>query len=277
MTVGVAVMVFSFRQTVAIAGSIKRWSPIFSLGRPRMRSPVQHSFMPPEAIRFLEADPAVEAIDTFRAVDLPFRDQTISVAVVRGSDRRNLRFFHGDNDQIMQPFYSEQCVLVSESFARPLSCRGRRDAEVADASGLAAFPIAGVFYDYTSDQGTVFLSERNFQALWHDDRVNSVAVYLKPGASPAAIADDFRPRFSRRGEFSIYSNRVVAHANLRNLRSDFCGHLRPAHDRGRGRGRRNFPRPNDPGGGTLAGTRRLALDRRLRRRRSGGCSFGKAA
>ena len=71
------------------------------------------------------------------------------------------------------------------------------------------FPIAGVFYDYTSDQGTVFLSAKNFQRFWHDDRVNSVALFLKPKANPEQVAQDFREQFSRSGEFSIYSNRLL--------------------------------------------------------------------
>ncbi|MGH7936584.1 MAG: ABC transporter permease, partial [Chthoniobacterales bacterium] len=76
-------------------------------------------------------------------------------------------------------------------------------------TGVVTFPIVGVFYDYTNDQGMVFLSEKNFQNLWHDNGINSVAVYLRPGASPRKVAADFRSRFSHRGEFSIYSNRAL--------------------------------------------------------------------
>ena len=208
MTVGVAVMVFSFRQTVSTWIGQTLIADLF-IGPAANEIAGPTSFMPPDAIRFLEADPAVEAVDTFRAVDLPFRDQTISVAVVRGSNRRNLRFLAGRNDQIMPRFYSEQCVLVSESFARRYHVAEGETLKLPTPSGMTAFPIAGVFYDYTNDQGTVFLSERNFQKLWHDGRVNSVAVYLKKSASPAVVADAFRLRFSQRGEFSIYSNRSL--------------------------------------------------------------------
>ncbi len=208
MTVGVAVMVFSFRQTVTTWIDQTLIADLF-IGPAANEIAGPTSFMPPEAIRFLKANPAVEAVDTFREVDLPFRDQTISVGVVRGSNRRNLRFLHGQNDQIMPRFYSEQCVLVSESFVRRYQVTEGGTLKLPTPSGMAAFPIAGIFYDYASDQGTVFLSENNFQKLWHDDRVNSVAVYLKKNASPAAVADAFRQRFSHRGEFSIYSNRSL--------------------------------------------------------------------
>jgi hypothetical protein len=39
--------------------------------------------------------------------------------------------------------------------------------------------------------------------------VNSLGLYLKPKAEPDKVAKDFRERFSRSGEFSIYSNRLL--------------------------------------------------------------------
>ena len=208
MTVGVAVMVFSFRQTISTWIDQTLVADLF-IGPAANEIAGPTSFIPPAAIQFLEHFPSVEAVDTFRALDLPFRGQTISVAVVRGSNRRNLRFLHGSNDQIMPRFYRERCVLVSESFARRYHVAAGESLNLPTPSGHVAFPIAGVFYDYTNDQGMVFLSAKNFRELWHDDRVNSVAVYLQNDASPQAVADTFRKRFSHRGEFSIYSNRAL--------------------------------------------------------------------
>jgi putative ABC transport system permease protein len=208
MTVGVAVMVFSFRQTVGSWIDQTLIADLF-IGPAANEIAGPTSFMPPDAIRFLEKNPAVEAVDTFREVDLPFRDATISVAVVRGSNRRNLRFLHASNDEIMPRFYRERCVLVSESFARRYHVTAGGTLPLPTPAGVVAFPIIGVFYDYTNDQGMVFLSEKNFRNLRHDNRINSVAVYLRPGWSPQKVAADFREHFSNRGEFSVYSNRAL--------------------------------------------------------------------
>ncbi|MEO6871551.1 MAG: FtsX-like permease family protein [Chthoniobacterales bacterium] len=208
MTVGVAVMVFSFRQTVASWVDQTLVADLF-IGPAANEIAGPNSFMPPEALHFLETNPAVDAVDTFRALELAYGNATISVAVVRGSNRRNLRFLHGNSDEIMPRFYHEQSVLVSESFARRYHVRAGGTLLLPTPSGRVAFPILGVFYNYTNDQGLVFLSEKNFRELWHDDRVNSVAVYLKPDASPEVVGAAFRKRFSHRGEFSIYSNRAL--------------------------------------------------------------------
>ncbi len=208
MTVGIAVMVFSFRQTVGDWINQTLIADLF-IGPAANEIAGPTSFVPPAAIEYLERNPAVAEVDTYRGLELPFREQTIALAIVSGKNRRNLRFLRGDNDEIIHRFYNEQCILVSESFARRFQVAEGDTLKLPSPAGVEAFPIAGVFYDYTRDQGTVFLSQKNFRTLWHDERVNSLGVYLKSGADPAAVAEDFRARFSRSGEFSIYSNRLL--------------------------------------------------------------------
>ena len=208
MTVGVAVMVFSFRQTVSDWINQTLVADVF-IAPAENEIAGSSSFVPPPAIHFLENHPAVEEVDTYRGIELPFRDQTIGVAVISGRNRRNLRLREGRNDEVIPRFYREQCVLISESFARRFHLAEGEIIQLPSPAGILAFPIAGVFYDYTRDQGTVFLSEGNFQKFWHDDRVNSVALYLKPKVDPESVAKDFRQRFSASGEFSIYSNRLL--------------------------------------------------------------------
>ncbi len=208
MTVGVAVMVFSFRQTVTDwIGQTLIADLFIAPAANEIAGPA--SFVARDAIAYLKAHPAVEELDTYRGVGLPFRDQTIALAVITGTNRRNLRFLEGKSDEIIPRFYGEQCVLISESFARRFHLKRGETMQLPSPSGLHSFPIAGVFYDYTRDQGTVFLSAANYEKFWHDTRVNSVALYLKPKADPKAVTEDFRARFSRNGEFSIYSNRLL--------------------------------------------------------------------
>jgi len=208
MTVGVAVMVFSFRQTVADWIGQTLVADLF-IGPAANEIAGPTSFVPPAAIRYLENDPRVAEVDTYRGVEVPFQDQTIALAVITGHNRRNLRFLHGHNDEIIRRFYSEQCVLVSESFARRFHLAEGETLELPSPDGIKPFPIAGVFYDYTRDQGVAFVSAKNFAKFWHDDRVNSLGLYLKSKAEPDKVAKDFRERFSRSGEFSIYSNRLL--------------------------------------------------------------------
>ncbi len=208
MTIGVNVMVFSFRRTV------ESWIDQ-TLVADMFVAPASNelvgpsSFIPPEAIRFFERHPAVAAIDTFREIDVAAGEKTIAVAVIRGGEHRRLRFVRGDEDAIMRRFHGEQCVLVSESFARKQRVSDGGELELMTPEGSRQFKIAGTFYDYTRDEGIVYMSERTFVPLWKDTRINSLAVYLKVNSSADELTAAFRQEFSRTGQFMILSNREL--------------------------------------------------------------------
>jgi putative ABC transport system permease protein len=109
----------------------------------------------------------------------------------------------------MRRFRAEPCVLVSESFARRHRLSVGESIQLTTPDGIRKFPIAGIFYDYSRDQGIVYMSAQTFVQFWHDDRVNSVAVYLRKTGSGEALTADFRKQFNRDGQFMIYSNRSL--------------------------------------------------------------------
>ncbi|MEY2565050.1 MAG: putative transport system permease protein [Verrucomicrobiota bacterium] len=208
MTVGVSVMVFSFRETVETWINDTLIADLFIA--PASNEIVgPSSFIPPAAVHFLETHPAVETIDTFRDAELPMGAETIAVAVVRGNERRQFQFVRGNSATIMRRFHDEACVIVSEAFGRRRNVRDGDSLELTTPEGPRKFAIAGVFYDYTRDQGVVYLSEQNFVRYWRDDRVNSVAVYLKKNTPAETLIDPFRKEFSRSGEFLVYSNQSL--------------------------------------------------------------------
>ena len=208
MTVGVSVMVFSFRETVQVWINDILTADLF-IGPASNEIVGSSSYMPPAALDFLETHPAVETIETFRDAQLLMGSEMVAVAVVRGSERRRFQFMRGGSATIMRRFHEEASVLISEPFARRQRLGEGDSIELTTPEGPRKFAIAGVFYDYTRDQGVVYLSQRNFTRFWHDDRVNSVALYLKKNVSAEALSDAFRAKFSQNGEFMIYSNQTL--------------------------------------------------------------------
>ncbi|MEO5721169.1 MAG: FtsX-like permease family protein [Chthoniobacterales bacterium] len=205
MAIGVSVMVFSFRRTVESWIDQTLVADLFIA--PASNEIVgPSSFIPPAAIEFFRSHPAVAEIDTFRDISLPMGNKNVAVAVIRGTERRRLRFLRGDGAEILRRFGNEEGVLVSESFARRNGVRAGKAIELTTPQGPRAFPVLGVFYDYTRDQGVVFMNVKTYVRLWNDERVNSVAVYLRPDASADALTTEFRARFSRTGQFMILSN-----------------------------------------------------------------------
>ncbi|MBA2242727.1 MAG: FtsX-like permease family protein [Chthoniobacterales bacterium] len=208
MAVGVSVMVFSFRRTVESWIDQTLVADIFVA--PASNEVVgPSSFMPAEAIRFLENHQSVAAVDTFREVDVAMGKKTIAMLVVHGTDRRHLRFLRGNATEIMRQFAHEPCVIVSESFGRRHRVRDGDSIELSTPAGPRGFLVAGTFYDYTRDQGVVHMSQKTFLPIWKDDRVSSLAVYLKPGGEATELTGQFRAEFSRTGQFMMLSNREL--------------------------------------------------------------------
>ncbi|MEN3371184.1 MAG: putative transport system permease protein [Verrucomicrobiota bacterium] len=208
MTVGVSVMVFSFRRTVETWINDTLVADLF-VG-PASNEIAGGAFIPPAAVQFFANHPAVDAADTFREVELPMGDENVIVAVISGQ-RRHFQFVRGDDSALMDRFHAEACVFVSESFARRHRLRENDAIELKTPDGPRKFPVAGIFYDYTRDQGIVYMAAQNFTRFWHDDRVNSVAVYLKPNGSAEAVTEAFRAEFSRDSQYLIFSNQSLRH------------------------------------------------------------------
>ncbi|PYJ87631.1 MAG: hypothetical protein DME70_06185, partial [Verrucomicrobia bacterium] len=175
MVVGVSVMVFSFRQTVEAWINDTLLADLFIA--PGGNESGGNSFFPADAIEFLSKHPAVETVDTFREIEVPMGDTEVTVAVIRG-ERRQFQFLHGSRTELMRRFHAEPCVFVSESFTRRHRVREGDTIALTTPDGPRPFPIAAIFYDYTRDQGVVYMSRENFARFWHDDRVHSVAIYL---------------------------------------------------------------------------------------------------
>ena len=208
MTVGIGVMIFSFRQTVLAWIDQVLIADLFvtpasnEIGGPT-------SFLAPEVTSFFESHPAVKAVDTFREIELPFRGERMAVAAIRADGPRSFVFVEPHQAELMHRFRTERCVIVSESFARRHHVRAGEPLDIPTPTGNVALPVLAIFYDYTRDQGLVFMNDKNFTQLFHDHRINSIGVYLNRGATPENISADFRKQFNGRGEFAIYANRAL--------------------------------------------------------------------
>jgi putative ABC transport system permease protein len=213
MMVGLTVMIFSFRQSVDAWVQRGIVADIFIA--PSSNETVGlGAIVPPAAITWLRARPEVESVDTFCELSAPLRRadgaaDPILVAVINGVYRGNLTFLGGGDAAKMTRVMGGEAVAVSEPFARKFGVREGGSVTLLTPRGPAQFPIAGVYSDYTRDQGVLMIGHRNFRRFWDDPGVQSLAVYLRNGAAAAALGEDFQAQFGRAGEFVVYSNRAL--------------------------------------------------------------------
>ncbi|MDR3403689.1 MAG: FtsX-like permease family protein [Chthoniobacter sp.] len=213
MTVGLMVMIFSFRTSVDAWIHHGIVADLFIA--PASNEVIGlEAAVPPAAIEWLRARPEVRAVDTFRELECSFevgggRSETAKLAILQGEYRHNLTFNGGDDERKMARVFHDSCVAVTEPFARKFGVRAGDHLKLITPRGPADFEIAGVYADYTRDQGVMLMARASFEQWWDDPRVQSLAVYLRPAAASEPLAEAFRQRFSGAGEFAIYSNRSL--------------------------------------------------------------------
>jgi len=214
MMIGLTVMIFSFRESVD--AWINRGIVADLFISPASNETIGlDAAVPPATIAWLRARPEVRAVDTFREMECTFSlrppqpagENVARLAIIEGEYRRNLTFTGGNAERKMARVMQEHCVAVTEPFARKFHA-GEGDRVVVNTPrGPAEFEIAGVYADYTRDQGVILMARPAFDQWWSDSRVQSLAVYLKAPQAWEALVGEFREKFSREGEFAIYSNR----------------------------------------------------------------------
>lgn len=80
--------------------------------------------------------------------------------------------------------------------------------------GDRAFPVLAVFYDYSSDRGTVILDDDVYTPIWQDDRIASLGLFVAPNADVEAIVQAIREQFQGRQDLSVQSNRSLRQGSL---------------------------------------------------------------
>lgn len=81
-------------------------------------------------------------------------------------------------------------------------------------SGQRSFPVLAVFYDYSSDRGTVILDNDLYEPIWHDSSIASLGLFVQPGADVEAIVTSIRENFRGRQDLSVQSNRTLREESL---------------------------------------------------------------
>jgi len=208
MTVGVSVMIFSFRT------SVDRWigrtlrADLFVAPASNDRLGLQ-AFLDAGIIDWLSSDPRVAALGTYREVDVNGPSGQMRVAVVGGEGRGPIDFMGGGGAAKTLALASPGTIAVSESLSRRLGAVEGGVLDVDTPVGRRSLRVIGVFKDYSRDRGLAMMDRGAFVALWGDPRVHSLSVLLRPGADEPALRRELAGRFGTKQPLSIYSNRAL--------------------------------------------------------------------
>jgi putative ABC transport system permease protein len=214
VTIGVGLMVGSFRQTVVRWLNATLLADIY-VSAPSLVGSRADSTLPPELIARLGSAPGVERVRRYRSTSVAGQfGPTLVVGLdVAPPDRRAFQFAAGDPAALWASF-EQGALLVSEPLAYRHGLRPGDTLTLLTDRGEHAFPIAGVYYDYGSDQGVAMVSMPIYQAAWDDRAISSLGLYAAPGRDVDALVRQLRDLVGAEQVVNIRSNRALRQSSL---------------------------------------------------------------
>ena len=214
MTIGVALMVSSFR------GTLDQWmeqaihADIYI--RPAGPSLLRHQvFLPEDTLEALRRNPDVEAVDTYRGRELTLANG--AQVVVNATDMK-ISFLRGvarfpfappSNARKALEGMLSGGVIISESHARKQSMSIGDTVTLPGPNGGAALEVVGIYYEYATDRGVITMDSATYKKVFNDNRANSCALYLKKDVDLERFRDKLRKDIGIPNGLYIFSNRSL--------------------------------------------------------------------
>jgi putative ABC transport system permease protein len=189
---GVSLMIGSFRATVRGWLDLTLVADLY-VGAPAAGARTTASLPPGTAAR-IGAVPGVASVETYRRVRVMSSVGEIALGISDARRRRSLALYRF-RDGTQHPWTSVEAgaLLASEPFARRHHLPDHGGSLTLETDrGDVAFPVAGIFYDYASEEGTVLMSRAVYDRYWNDPEVSSVAVYVAEAVDVDTVADRVR-------------------------------------------------------------------------------------
>ena len=181
MTIGVDTMIFSFRTSVyswledALKGDLYISPDTTKWDHP----------LPETLIKKVEADPRLDSIERYLALDVYLQGRPVKLRVIEPEileKKARFKFMGGESHKAWSEMRNGG-VFISEPLAFKFNLKVGDFLTLDSPDGPKNFPVVSITRDYSSDQGTIQMDRSVYISIWKDDRVQSIALFLKPGAS----------------------------------------------------------------------------------------------
>ncbi len=214
-TVGVGLMVTSFRATVAEWLEASLQADVF-ISPPSLVMRRGGATFTPGLAEHLRATPGVAGSTSIRTVPVRVGGVPTDLRAVDFGDTqvRPYRFKEGDPERVWKDWEAPDAVLVSEPFAFHRRVGVGDTVELATDKGPRRFRVVGVYFDYGSDAGTLLMARSTYLQHFDDARVSGVALYAAPGQDVDALVARVRERAGDAQALSISSNRALRETSL---------------------------------------------------------------
>jgi len=138
-------------------------------------------------------------------------------------DDPGFRFKHADSQALWRAFPTQRAVFVSEPYAEKHGLQVGDSLRLDTDIGPVELPVAGVFFDYRSDQGLIVIHRQLYERLWKDRLHTSLGLYLQPDAAIETVRREVERVLAGTGQpMEVRSNREIRAASLETFERTFA-------------------------------------------------------
>jgi len=214
-TVGVGIMVNSFRYTVAVWLEQSLSGDIY-ISIPGRSSARAGPGLSDDLIKELKQWPGVAATSTSRVirVETEFGEFRLMALDTNENNARGFNLIQSV-DQVRKRFELGDGVLISEPLAYHKKLNVGSKIQIKADSGELSLPVLGVFYDYTSSQGMLIVHRSLYNLLWHDRKISGVTLFKNSDISQTELLTTVRARIAQESmHILVRSNREAREVSL---------------------------------------------------------------
>ncbi|MEM6457234.1 MAG: ABC transporter permease, partial [Acidobacteriota bacterium] len=236
-TVGVAVMVASFRVTLTDWLLLTLQSDAYVIPADA-HNRGQPSAIDPDTLARLRAVDGTAYVSTYRRVEIPGTARTADAVpepaaldaletpesvqtIALGIDPRAFRIFRlragGARDAVYDALHAAEAdtIMVSEPFAYRHAIGLDDRVLLRTDAGPRAFRVVGVYVDFGSDRGAVTLARATYDRHWNDPAIHSLGFFADDGVDRDAWIEDLRAAANTgRQAIDVRANRELRRYSL---------------------------------------------------------------
>jgi putative ABC transport system permease protein len=191
VTIGVQVMIASFRTTVTLWLDQTLQGDIYiaaqGLSATRLDTPLD-----PEVVAIARANPLVQSSAVVRVVSVETESGSVDLVAVTPDPLDARILLKGNPDDVVRKM-KEGAILLSEPLAARLGIDSVNETfPLQTPEGWVQFPVAGIYADYASTRGTIRMDIDVYRSLWKDNTLNGVSLTLLPSADVDSVTADLR-------------------------------------------------------------------------------------
>jgi putative ABC transport system permease protein len=217
MMTAVAIMVGSFRQSVVLWMSNQLPADLYlrPAGSPAADRHPTISLGLAEGIAKL---PGVVAVERLRAYEIRYQGMPATLASADFNVLDVIRWYpHSEflsgraQQQVLPELRHSNAVVVSEPFSYKHHVKAGDLITLSLGETQASFRVADVYYDYSSERGSILMDRNTMLRYLPDPAPSNLAIYLSPDARPAMVRAEI--------EKATAGHRVLMFSN-RDLRAE---------------------------------------------------------